>query len=145
MKPGMISNSITLHFANIGVKDQTSLIRCNIFAMDIENLYNKKDLSIESIRFFEMATIDKIEDMTISVYTDYLPKHFHVIKKDQFEVRLSINTLKVMSYKWQIDGKEITSKDLKKIQQWIKDKNRKQKNISNKQAIEFAWDIMNED
>lgn len=96
-------------------------------------------------RFFEMATIDKIEDMTISVYTDYLPKHFHVIKKDQFEVRLSINTLKVMSYKWQIDGKEITSKDLKKIQQWIKDKNRKQKNISNKQAIEFAWDIMNED
>lgn len=44
-------------------------------------------------RFFEMATIDRIEDMTISVYIDHLPKHFHVIKKDQFEVRLDINTV----------------------------------------------------
>jgi hypothetical protein len=95
-------------------------------------------------RLFGMATIDRIEDMTISVYTDHLPKHFHVIKKDQFEVRLDINTLKIMSYKWQIDNKEMSSKDIKKIQQWIKSKNRKQKNISNKQAIEFAWDIMNE-
>ena len=49
-----------------------------------------------------------------------------------------------MSYKWQIDNKEMSSKDIKKNQQWIKSKNKKQKNISNKQAIEFAWDIMNE-
>lgn len=59
-------------------------------------------------------------------------------------MRLDINTLEIISYKWQIDNKEMSSKDIKKIQQWIKSKNRKQKNISNKQAIEFAWDIMNE-
>jgi len=95
-------------------------------------------------RFFEMATIDRIDDMIITVYTDHLPKHFHVIKKDQYEARLDLNTLKILSYKWQNDDKKISSKDLKKINQWLKIKNKKQKNISNKQAIEFAWDIMND-
>ena len=36
MKTGLISNVITLMFAQAGVEDNTDLVRCNILAMEIE-------------------------------------------------------------------------------------------------------------
>jgi hypothetical protein len=94
-------------------------------------------------RFFEMATIDKIKDFVVTVYTDHEPAHFHVTKKDCYEVRLSISNLKILSYKWQNDGEEVSSKDLKTIRMWLSEKNKKQKTMTNKEAVKFTWDILN--
>lgn len=46
MKTGLISNVITLMFAQAGVKDNTDLIRCNILAMEIEG----NEHTIDSIK-----------------------------------------------------------------------------------------------
>ena len=47
---------------------------------------------------FEMATIDKVDKLTVIVYTDHMPKHFHVLKKDAFEITINLNTLKIIDY-----------------------------------------------
>ena len=47
---------------------------------------------------------------------DHNPLHFHIIKKDKFEVRIILKTLKVHSYKWQNKGEEISSDDLKLVE-----------------------------
>ena len=46
MKTGLISNVITLLFAQAGVKDNTDLMRCNILAMEIE----RNEHTINSIK-----------------------------------------------------------------------------------------------
>jgi len=46
MKKGLISNVITIMFAQNGVKDNTDLMRCNILAMEIE----RNEHTFESIK-----------------------------------------------------------------------------------------------
>lgn len=46
MKTGLISDVITLIFAQADVKDNTDLVRCNILAMEIE----RNNHTIESIK-----------------------------------------------------------------------------------------------
>ena len=46
MKAGLISNVITLMFAQAGVEDNTDLMRCNILAMEIE----RNEHTIKSIK-----------------------------------------------------------------------------------------------
>jgi len=93
-------------------------------------------------KFFEMVKVGQINGLIIEVYTDHDPAHFHVTKKDKFEVRLNLKNMEILSYKWQKDGSEISSTELKKISRWLKDKY-KNKNITNKDAIEIFWDGMN--
>ena len=95
-------------------------------------------------KFFEMATVGRFEDFNVQVYTDHEPIHFHILKKDQYEVRMQLSPLKVLSYKWQKDGKEVTGSDMKKIKKWLQDTSKKDKRMSNKDAIKFAWSILNE-
>lgn len=46
MKTGLISNVITLMFAQAGVEDNTDLMRCDILAMEIE----RNEHTIESVK-----------------------------------------------------------------------------------------------
>ena len=91
---------------------------------------------------FEMAKVGEIDDLIIQVYTDHNPPHFHVIKKDAFEVRISIKTVDIINYKWQKGNKEISTSELKKISKWLKS-NYKNKQITNRDAVEMFWDGMN--
>jgi hypothetical protein len=93
-------------------------------------------------RLQEMAKVGIVNDLTIEVYTDHNPPHFHVTKKDKFEVRIDINTLEILSYKWQRSNAKLSSKDLDIIEKWLKMKY-KNKNITNKDIIEIFWDSMN--
>lgn len=92
--------------------------------------------------FEEMARVGQVDDLIIDVYTDHTPAHFHVTKKDRYEVRIDIETLNVISYKWQKSGATITSSELKKIGKWLTMKFRN-RSITNKDAIEIFWDGMN--
>jgi hypothetical protein len=95
-------------------------------------------------KLIEMAQIGRIKDLIVRVYTDHVPPHFHVLKKDEFEVRILIKTLEVLNYVWQKKNKEISSKELKLIRKWLEEPNHKNHKISNDEAIEFAWGIINE-
>lgn len=95
-------------------------------------------------QFFEIASIGIIKDLKIEVYTDHSPIHFHVTKKDSYEVRIDFKTLKILSYKWQKNGKEISSLDIKKLEIWLSQKNLKNNKMTNREAILFAWKLLNE-
>lgn len=92
----------------------------------------------------EMATIGRISELTITVYTDHGPPHFHVIKKDGYEVRIRIDNFKILDYKWQKKGKEISSSDMNTLKIWLTKHYFKDRSITNYSAIKFAWEIMNE-
>ncbi len=94
----------------------------------------------DKVKLQEMAYIDTVKGMKIEVYTDHNPPHFHVTKIDNFEVRLSIKNIKVLSYKWQKSGKEISSKELDAIKIWY---HSKKKNIPNEQKVKMFWDGLN--
>jgi len=94
--------------------------------------------------FFEMASIGIIKDLKIEVYTDHAPVHFHITKKDCYEVRIDFKTLEVISYKWQKNGKEISSSDIKQLKTWLNLKNLKNEKMTNNEAILFAWKLLND-
>jgi hypothetical protein len=94
-------------------------------------------------RFIEMAYVGSVSELSIDVYTDHTPSHFHVLKKDWFEVKISITSQEVIGYKWQKNGKEISSKELKDLQKWLKEKNKDEKDITNLSAIKYLWKAMN--
>jgi hypothetical protein len=91
----------------------------------------------------EMAQIGKINDLVVQVYNDHNPIHFHVIKKDKYEVRISIKSLKIIRYVWQKDNEKITTKEYNKILKWLELPNKKNTKLTNYEAINFAWNIMN--
>lgn len=91
----------------------------------------------------EMAHVGNINQLSIDVYTDHEPIHFHVTKKDEFEVKIDFYTLKVLGYKWQKNGKEISSKEMKDLKKWLNEKSDKNKKITNYEGIKFFWDGMN--
>lgn len=98
---------------------------------------------VPKIKLQEMAHIGDIGQLSIDVYTDHEPKHFHVKKKDEFEVKLTIKSLAIIDYVWQKNNKEISTKEIKSIKEWLISKNIKNKKLTNKEAINFAWNIMN--
>ncbi len=106
--------------------------------MNFKEYYEQQDNLL-----IEMANIDTIDQLKINVYTDHLPIHYHVIKKDEFEVRIKLSDNSIMSYKWQKDSKEISSKEMKDLKKWLKKKNKDVKGINNKDAILFSWKTMN--
>ena len=98
-------------------------------------------------RFFkleEMATIGYVGELKIEIFNDHNPPHFHVTKKDCYEVRISIDTKSIISYKWQKKGRTISSQEYDEVMKWLKSKNIKNKKISNEEAIILTWDFMNE-
>jgi len=118
-----------------------------VFLVNIEVIIVLSEKEIKTpykSAFKEMANIGKVDDLVIQVYTDHNPPHFHVVKKDKFEVRLEIDTLNVLSYKWQKNNSKITTKEIKEIEKWLKKSNVKDKDLSNYKAIKFAWMIMND-
>lgn len=91
----------------------------------------------------EMAYVDTVNGNEIQVYTDHLPKHFHAVKKDEYEVRIKIPAGTVIDYKWQNNNKEISSKDLKAIKEWLGKPNKKNKKLTNLEAVKFSWNLLN--
>jgi len=99
----------------------------------------------EKEKLIEMATIGKVGQMKIIVWTDHNPPHFHVEKKDEYEARISIKTLKIIDCKYQKNNKEISSTEMKTLKRWLKLPNKKYPGITNLAGIEFLWDAINED
>lgn len=79
MKPGIISDSITLHFANLGVRDNMDLMRCSIFAMDIERLSTEDNLNKESIK--QLSSYNGVVNNIISMTDEFLDE---IIEKADF-------------------------------------------------------------
>lgn len=102
----------------------------------LEDVSNKTQL-------FEMAHIGDIDELSINVYSDHGIPHFHVLKKDNFELKISINDLKIIDYKWQKNNKKISSSELKKLIQWLNSPYIKNKKITNLEIIEISWNTMN--
>lgn len=96
----------------------------------------------EKNKLIEMAQVDQINDLVIQVYTDHNPPHFHVIKKDKFDVRISIENAEVLSYKFQKNNAQISSNELKKIESWL-DKTNKDVSDSNRKVVKLLWKSMN--
>lgn len=95
--------------------------------------------------FKEMAYAGTVNKLRIEVWTDHNPPHFHAVKKDSFDVRISINDVKVISYKWQKRGKEISSNEIKELKKWLNSKSIKNKNITNQEKIIILWNGINPD
>ena len=99
----------------------------------------------EKEKLIEMATIGTVGQMKIIVWTDHNPPHFHVEKKDEYEVRISIETLKIIDYKYQKNNKTMSSTESKNLLKWLNSPNKKYPAITNLVGIKFAWDSINED
>lgn len=91
----------------------------------------------------EMANAGSVDGMKIDIYTDHGEPHFHILKKNYFELRMSIKNQQIIDYKYQKDNKTITKKELKKIIKWLNIKSKKQPKITNIEVIKLAWDTMN--
>jgi len=94
-------------------------------------------------RFTEMAHIGEVDELKIDVYTDHNTPHFHVTKKDWFELQISIKDRNILSYKWQKNGKEISSKEFKNLSKWLDSPYPKNKKVTNAETIQISWDILN--
>jgi len=106
--------------------------------------YKKKfEEEIKNKLLKEMAHVGDVGQLSVDVYTDHEPLHFHVLKKDAFEVKIELNTLNILGYKWQKNGKEISESELKNLKNWLKMKSIKNKKFTNFEAIKFLWDSMN--
>lgn len=95
------------------------------------------------MKFIEMAHIGEVDEMRIDVYTDHQPPHFHVLKKDNFELQMTIKGLKILDYRWQKNSKKISSSELKNLMKWLDSPYSKNKKISNLETIEISWNILN--
>jgi len=104
--------------------------------INMETRYKKK--------FVEMATIGRVGDITVKVFTDHRPVHFHLEKKDKYEAKIELKTLKILSYKWQKDGSEVSSKDIRKLADWLNAPSKKNKKITNYELIDAVWSTMND-
>ncbi len=91
----------------------------------------------------EMATVGTMDDFTILVYNDHNPPHFHLLKNGEFEAKINIETLEVFAYKFQKNGKTVSGSDLRKLKRWLEEKNLRNSKITNKEAIQFSWEILN--
>jgi hypothetical protein len=98
----------------------------------------------EKEKLIEMALIGKPNGLIVQVYTDHNPPHFHVVKKDNYEVCISIKNQKILVYKSHKDGKEMSSSEYKVIINWLSSKNKDEKNITNLQAIKLVWKSLNQ-
>jgi len=94
-------------------------------------------------KFIEMANVGSVKGLNIQVYTDHKPEHFHIIKKDNFELKVKIKTLSFIEYKWQKNGSEISSSEWKAVLNWLSKLNNKNKKLTNYEAIKFLWSSMN--
>lgn len=99
----------------------------------------------EKEKLIEMATMGKVGQMKIIVWTDHNPPHFHVEKIGEYDAKIDIKTLKILSYKWQKNNKTMSSTEIKNLQIWLKSPTKKYPKITNLEGIKFAWDSINED
>lgn len=94
-------------------------------------------------RLIEMASIGNIGQLKIVVYTDHNPPHFHVIKNNEFEVKIDIKSLSVIDYKFQKNGKEISSSDMNNLRIWLIKPHSNNKKITNYEVIKLMWKALN--
>jgi hypothetical protein len=99
----------------------------------------------EKEKLIEMALVGVINNLQVQVYTDYNPPHFHLLKKDEYEARILIKGQKIIDYKFQKNNKEVSSDEFKKLKSWLCNKNKKEKKISNLDAVIFSWNLLNSD
>jgi major membrane immunogen (membrane-anchored lipoprotein) len=97
---------------------------------------------VELTKLIEMAQVGEVDGLILQIYTDHEEPYFHAIKKDKFDVRILIKTGKILSYKFQKKGAEISSKELSDIQKWMNSINKKT-GTKNKIRLEDFWDSMN--
>lgn len=93
----------------------------------------------------EMALLGTIKQMRIVVWTDHAPPHFHVEKKDSYDARIDIKTLRILDYKWQKNNKTMTSNDFDLLLDWLDQTSRKENNITNKDRVIIVWNALNPD
>ena len=111
---------------------------------DLKNILDEIEMKpYEKQSFKEMAYAGTVKGLVIEVWTDHNPPHFHVIKKESFNVRIAINNNKVISYKWQVSGKEINAQELKAIKIWLDQPSIKNHQITNHEKIIILWDALN--
>lgn len=103
-----------------------------------EKIFKEKKQALE-----EMAYVGTVDGIDIHVYTDHEPEHFHAIKKDEFEARISTDTLEVIGYKWKKQNKELSSSELKNIKKWLNQPSKKYRGVTNYQRIRIFWDGLN--
>ena len=94
-------------------------------------------------RLTEMATLGTVGQMTVIVWTDHNPPHFHIEKTGEYDVRISIESLKIIDYKWQKNNKSMSSTEIRNLNKWLKEPSKKYPSITNLQRIEIAWDALN--
>lgn len=97
----------------------------------------------EKQKLVEMAYLGNVGQMRIIVWTDHTPPHFHVEKIGEYEARIDTKTLKIINYKWQKNNKEMSSTEIKNLQIWLKKQSKKNPALTNLEAIDFAWKILN--
>jgi hypothetical protein len=97
----------------------------------------------EKQSFKEMAYAGTVKGLLIEVWTDHNPPHFHATKNDSFNVRIAINNDEVISYKWQVGGKEISAQELKAIKIWLDQPSTENRQITNREKIIILWDALN--
>ena len=90
-------------------------------------------------KLIEMVFVGKDKDLSIQVYTDHNPPHFHVVKKDAYEVKITIKNFKILGYVWQKDNKEMNSSEMKRLLKWLQQSHMKDKEISNERVIKLLW------
>jgi len=97
----------------------------------------------EKIKLTEMAMAGKVKELNVIVWTDHNPPHFHIIKRDLFDVLINIETLEIMKYKFQKNNNsKLSSIELKNVSAWLY---KKINNISNINRIKILWNGLNPD
>ena len=94
-------------------------------------------------KLMEMATAGKVKNLNITIWTDHNPPHFHIIKKDLYDVLIGIEDLEIIKYKFQKNNNiKMSSTEFDNVKEWLKDKTN---NVSNLRRIKILWNGLNPD
>ena len=98
----------------------------------IPNSYGRSSLGKE------IRDIGKIGKLEVNVQTGGDPPHFHVIKRDFYDIKIKISNLEILGYEWQINNAEISEDELEELKEWLSEKYNFS-NLSNSGYIKFIW------
>lgn len=86
----------------------------------------------------EIRDIGKIGQLEINVQSGGDPPHFHVIKRDFYDIKIKISNMEILGYEWQINNAEISGVELVELKEWLLEKYNSS-SLSNSGYIKFIW------